>query len=396
MMADIKAEPAPTNLTSRKPRVLVVSALLHPRHGGPPAVVASHLHALRDRAEVTVFGLHDGDDVSEILSRFPDARLFPTTWPRRWFRGAGLRRALYDAAAEADLLHAHMLWDHTVWAAWKAAQATHKPLVITPHGSLAQAWRLRGPHKRLYSSLILRPMLADPRVTLHVLNEAEAEACRRAGFAGRMVIVPNGVDREALLAGASDLEARWPALAGRYVLLYMGRLWHEKGLDVLLDAWSAMARSDWTLVLAGPDYRDYRGRLEQKIETLGLGDRVLLTGPVDGTAKASLLAGAEGFVLPSFGEGIPMSLIEAAAAGLPTVFTDACNLPALATAGGGREVPAHDADALRRALADLVAMPPAARERMGAAGRELATREFGLAQVGDGLMRLYDEALSHA
>ena len=122
-------------------------------------------------------------------------------------------------------------------------------------------------------------------------------------------------------------------------MLYLGRLWWQKGLDIISDAWAA-ARSDedWMLVLAGPDYRAYEQTLRARVERLGLKSSVLITGAIDSTLKGSLLSASECFILPSHSEGFSMSLLEAMAAGLPSIYTTNCNFPELASNNGGWEI----------------------------------------------------------
>jgi glycosyltransferase involved in cell wall biosynthesis len=96
--------------------------------------------------------------------------------------------------------------------------------------------------------------------------------------------------------------------------------------------------------------------------------------------------------LPSYREGLPKALIEAAAAGLPIVTTDVPGCREVVTDGvHGLCVPARDAGALAVALAKLVA-DPVLRARMGAAARVRAEAEFGLDAVIAQTLALYREA----
>ncbi len=108
---------------------------------------------------------------------------------------------------------------------------------------------------------------------------------------------------------------------------------------------------------------------------------------------AGLYAQAHIVVLPSYREGLPKSLIEAAACGRPVVTTDVpgCR-DAIEPGVSGLLVPPRDA----RALADAVlrlARDAALRERMGAAGRQLAERDFGLQSIVQAHLDLYAELI---
>ena len=377
----------------RRLRLAIVSGIVDASHGGPAMVLRQHVRALSRRMDVTVYGVVEAWQRQSVAEALPGSRLFPAVWPRRWFRGAGLARALAADLAGVDVIHAHMLWDHPVWAAGRLAERAGKPFIITPHGSLMEPWRYRSWPKRIYRRALGDAMLARTRF-LHVLSDREAEGCRRAGVATPCRVIPNGLEAEAFAATRARERGlgRWPQLAGRRVLLYLGRLWRDKGVGDLVRAWAAADRAPWTLVLAGPDYRGYRSGLLAQVAELGLQDRVLLTGEVGGLDKADLWALASAFVLPSRGEGFSMALLEAMAAGVPALYTRACFFPQLARAGGGLEVPAGEAG-LAGGLDALLALDDAARAGMGARGRALAREKFTMDRVAEALMEMYREAL---
>jgi glycosyltransferase involved in cell wall biosynthesis len=376
-------------------RVALVSALLAPRYGGPAVVLRSHAEALAEVADVSVFGVADASDMAEVQSAVGNARIFPSGFPRRWFRGVGLAAALDRAAAGFDLLHAHMLWDHPVWAAAQAARRRARPFVITPHGSVAAPWRRRAPHKLAYRRLVLDGVLRRA-AAIHALSEAERRALEEFGVDCPVRVIPNGAPPRLfeLPRGREPAERFWPALRHRRIALYLGRLWSEKGLDILPEAWLRAHRgNEWSLVLAGPDYRGYEPVLRARIAALGVEPTVLLTGAVEGDRKDALFGAAELFVLPSHGEGCSMSLVEAMAAGVPSLYTAECAFPALAQCGGGWEIPCAAAP-LAESLRSLTGLEPDQLEAVGRRARALARERHTMAGVAARLLRLYQEALA--
>jgi glycosyltransferase involved in cell wall biosynthesis len=138
----------------------------------------------------------------------------------------------------------------------------------------------------------------------------------------------------------------------------------------------------------GPD----RDAVAQAIHDRGLADRVELTGTREDVAQ--ILARADVFVLSSRSEGMPMSALEAMAAGLPVVATAVGGVPELVVDGEtGFLVPPGDAPALSRAL-DRILGDPDLRRRLGEAGRQRAGGMFALPEWQAAHLRLYEELLA--
>jgi glycosyltransferase involved in cell wall biosynthesis len=172
-----------------------------------------------------------------------------------------------------------------------------------------------------------------------------------------------------------DFAARAPAQ-----VLFLGRLGRGKGTWDLLQAVRQVAvRHPGIRLVLGGD-----GELEQARETsraLGIEAHVELPGWVGARAKAQLLAGATVCVLPSYSEGMPMSVLEAMSAGLAVIATPVGGIPEVLTDGvEGRLVPPGDVDALAAAL-DHVLSDAQERRRMGMAGRARAENVFASARV---------------
>lgn len=151
-------------------------------------------------------------------------------------------------------------------------------------------------------------------------------------------------------------------------LLSVGRVTHQKGHDVLIDAVPGLIQHHPNLVVSicgdGPQMSD----LKAQISKLGLSDRVKLLGTW--TNVAPLLAIADIFILPSRSEGLSRALLEAMAAGLPIVSTRVDGVADVAVDGvHGLLVPPGDPVALGKALIRLVD-DPQLRKRMGDAARE--------------------------
>ena len=165
-------------------------------------------------------------------------------------------------------------------------------------------------------------------------------------------------------------------------VLYVGRLSPEKGVDVLLRAWSLLLHSPFsadaaanhsslvtrhlslTIVGDGPE----RPMLESLASTLGIADHVEFTGALSHSATRDMMTSASLLVFPSIGyETFGLAILEAASLGVPAIVTDIGGQTALVQDGvTGRHVPPGDPSALASALQDLLSNPVALR-RMGEA-----------------------------
>ncbi|MBN8808846.1 MAG: glycosyltransferase [Sphingomonas sp.] len=152
-------------------------------------------------------------------------------------------------------------------------------------------------------------------------------------------------------------------------IVALGRLSPEKGFSVLLDAMARLRDAGVVarllLIGEGPE----RGALEAAIARFDLADRVTLMGELAPADVRTELRRADIFCLPSFSEGLPVSIMEAMAAGVPVVTTWIAGIPELAENGvTAWTVPPARADALADALREAIENPALAATR-AAAGR---------------------------
>lgn len=175
----------------------------------------------------------------------------------------------------------------------------------------------------------------------------------------RSWVIPNMADARRFARGAEG---------ERRIFAAVGRLHPQKGFDLLIDAFAAVAphRPDWTLRIWGEGAQ--RGALELQVAALGLGDRIQLPGV--SPRPGSWIETADAFVLSSRFEGWGLVLGEAMAAGLPCVSLDCHWGPADMIAPGetGLLVPDGNVAALAQAMARLMD-DPALRARLGESAR---------------------------
>jgi glycosyltransferase involved in cell wall biosynthesis len=181
-----------------------------------------------------------------------------------------------------------------------------------------------------------------------------------------IAVIPNGTDPE--------LVRRDPGPPADRHLLFLGRLAiHQKGLDLLLNAYQPARRDLPPLVIAGSGVATDEAWLLHRIQELGLAPRVRLVGRVDGEAKSTWLREAMALVMPSRYEASPLVAVEGFCYRLPVVLYAIPELEDLPDTCCVK-VPAFDVPALTAALRALAA-DPARRRTLGDQARAFS-RDF--------------------
>lgn len=281
------------------------------------------------------------------------------TWPaalRNNLRRLGvLRRAIRDSAP--DVVLAFM--DTTNVLTLLATRGLGVPVVVSEH---QDPFRYRIGPVWEWLRRVTYPWADGVAVNSESIRAYFPPSVRR-----RAVVLPSPV----VLDGwrGEPPATRWP----RPLVLAMGRLVPQKGLDVLLEAFARLRGRfpAWTLVVLGegPLRRD----LEQLRDRLGLAECVHFPGTVPD--PRAYLAQADLFVLPSRWESFPMALCEALASGLPVVTTEYhSGVHDIVRAGvDALVVPREDPAALAAAMGRLMG-DEAERQRLAARAVEIRER----------------------
>jgi glycosyltransferase involved in cell wall biosynthesis len=217
----------------------------------------------------------------------------------------------------------------------------------------------------------------------------------RGGDAGKLELVPNGIDLDRFAPDPGRRAALRDELGvgdDRFVWLCVARFDLPKDHPTLLAAMAELpANAELWLVGQGR----LQGEVEAGIARLQLGDRVRLLGVRSDVPE--LLCAADGFVLSSRSEAMPITLLEAGAAAVPVVSSDVGAVRDLVDDGvSGHVVPAADVGALRDGMAAVMALCEAEHAAMGAAGRAWVEARYSLAAVVERWEELYREALARA
>jgi glycosyltransferase involved in cell wall biosynthesis len=233
-------------------------------------------------------------------------------------------------------------------------------------------------------STLMRLLLNRPSQTVLVQNNDDRDGLIALGI---------DPDRIALIAGSGvDVES-WqplPEPSGPVTIAFVGRLLADKGIHTLIRAHRLLRqrRTGIELLIAGtPDPANPASLSQEEAAALNREPGIKWLGHVEDIA--ALWGRAHIAVLPSRREGLPKSLLEAAACGRPMVATDVAGCREIVRPGEtGLLVPYDDAEALTSAIEQLAASAEL-RARYGAAARRRVVEKFSAGAIGQQTVDLY-------
>ncbi len=337
---------------------------------GCESIVGVFQNAHRPNNEVADFARRQGLRVVEI----------PCRGRADWGTVRAIRNCIRECAI--DLVHSHGYKSNLY--GYAAVRPLGVPIVATCHN-----WTRQSASLRLYETLDRLALRRFSRVV--AVSATVAESLRSAGVAPeRITAIDNGVDLERF-AGASEDFARGIEKNSRLVAGMVGRLVPEKGPEYFLRAAAQLTASFpealFVLVGEGPA----RPRLEQLARELKIERQVIFTGQRDDLP--SVYAAMDVFVLPSLNEGMPMTILEAMAAGKPVVATRVGAVPQLVAEGEtGFLVEPKDVEELKDAMAMLLG-DAGLRARCGANGHNKVKRDYSSQTMANKYLDLYHEVL---
>jgi glycosyltransferase involved in cell wall biosynthesis len=373
-------------MAATRPRLIMLGTAFDTR-GGISAVVNTYrAHGLFERWPIEYIATHcDG-----------------TPWRKLATAADAARRLVVSLACDRNaVVHIHgasraSFWRKSVFMA--IALAARCPVIFHLHGGGFASFYEKecGPVRRALARFFL-----ERAARIVVLSSQW-----RSWMAGAM-----RNPRVVCIANPMTLHPEPSSAARRNALLFLGRLERAKGVFDLVDAVATLRSTthpDVRLVLAGDDVEDVAGYAAGR----GLAQAITFTGWVGPEKKRALLDSAGVFVLPSYAEGSPISLLEAMAAGLPAVATAVGGIPDVVADGvNGVLIEPGDVATLTRVLRKLLD-DRMLRSRLGAAARETVRLRFdadhvigelekiyvslGLARTGRGRVRRTARALREA
>ena len=290
------------------------------------------------------------------------------------------------------------IWQYLSFAAWRRFSGTAIPYFVFPHGMLDPWFKETFPLKH-FKKWLYWPW-ADYRVlrdaaTVIFTSEEERLLARQSFwlYRARERVSPLGVEPPAPSSTQAQerLFERHPQLRNTRTLLFLGRLHPKKGCDILIDAFANATHDSISLMLAGPDQVGWQRDLELQAERLGVKQRVIFGGMLEGEMKQAALAIADAFVLPSHQENFGMAVVEALAAGLPALISNRINIWREVDQDRAGYVESDDFSGTTRLLQRWLGAPASVRNDMRTNARRCFEQRFQIDKAVDSLLEILNE-----
>jgi glycosyltransferase involved in cell wall biosynthesis len=314
----------------------------------------------------------------------------------------GLPAQIRALAQQHDAVIIHGTWQYHAYATWRALRGSGIPYFVYTHGML-DPW-----FKRTYPLKHLKKWAYWPWADYRVLRDAQAvlftteqeRLLARQSFwlyKANEVVVGYGTS-----APPPDAERqrqaflqRFPQLRGQRILLFLSRIHPKKGVDLLIEAFAAVASVDprLQLVIAGPDQVGWQASLQQRAPALGIADRITWPGMLNGDLKWGAFRCAELFCLPSHQENFGIVVAEALACGLPVAIAEPVNISAEVAAAGAGLVHDDTVAGTTAALRQWLALPADQQGQMGLGGEQLFREHFDFVSVARNLLPVLEAAI---
>ena len=358
--------------------ILHVIASADPRGGGPIEGIRQRglaLQALGHQPEVLTLD----DPGADFLQSFPLPvhAVGPAWGAYRW--APAILPWLRAHAHSSDAIVISGLWQYHAWATSRVLRKMGVRYWVFTHGMLDPWFRYSYPLKHLKKQAYWQ--VAERHVLEHaqaVLFTSEDERLRARESFSPYILTERVVDYGTNPPpgdGPAHRQAfrdAHPALVGKTLLLYLGRIHEKKGCDLLVHAFARLAPQNpyMHLVMAGPATQELQTALHAQAAAAGVADRITWLGMVQGAAKWQALFGCDAFVLPSHQENFGIAVVEALGCGLPVLVSDKVNTWREMVADGAALVAPDTAEGTIAMLQRWMDMPPALRFTMAEQARK--------------------------
>jgi glycosyltransferase involved in cell wall biosynthesis len=301
--------------------------------------------------------------------------------------------------SEYDAVVVNGLWRYHAFGTWRAIHGSGVPYYAYPHGMLdpwfKSTYPLKHLKKWLYWPWADYRVLRDARAVLFT-SEEERLGSRQSFWLYRARECEVAFGTSAPPSDGPRLKELFltanPALRGRRILLFLGRIHVKKGCDLLIRAFAGVCQREPALhlLMAGPDPTGWMPALKGLATQLGVADRISWPGLLQDEMKWGAFYAAEAFTLPSHQENFGIAAAEALGCGIPVLISNKVNIWREIEKARAGLVDADTEEATRSVLRRWLDLSADQRAQMGERARELYGSRFTARAMAQGLVSVIE------
>lgn len=300
-------------------------------------------------------------------------------------------------APQYDAVVVNGLWRYHSFATWLALRAVDTPYFVFTHGMLDPWFKRQYPLKHLkkwaYWPWADYRVLRDARAVLFTCEEERLLARQSFWlYQANEVVAGLGTSNPPLVGGRAFIRAH-PCLQDKRIVLFLSRIHHKKGCDLLLDAFAQVADDDERLhlVMAGPDQDGWAASLKERAKRQGIGGRITWPGMLRGDMKWAAFQAAEVFCLPSHSENFGIVVPEALGCDKPVLISNKVNIWREIEADGAGFVDEDTVDGTVRNLRRWLALDADGYAGMSARAHRCFASRYGIRRTAQRLVEILQE-----
>jgi len=288
---------------------------------------------------------------------------------------------LFRTKNDFDIIHAHSHLFFSTNLCALVRRLGSSPLVITNHGLISQTVPM-WVHKIYIPTVAKWTFKSANKIICYTENE-KSLLVKLGIDSDKIAVIHNGTD--------TDIFAPREKEKDNNQILWIGRFTPGKGVEYLIDAFNILVKEypDFKLLMIGRGH--LKENIEQKIQDLNLGKNIIIREFVPNSELPEIYQSSDVFVLPSLNEGVPRTILEAMACGIPVVCTE---LPQLVNIveGCGLLVPVKDSQALAEGILRVVSNRDIA-QKFGKNGRIKVVENYSWEDTVKKTIQLYEELI---
>jgi len=380
-------------------KILLVNSVFYPAvgWGGPITATFDLARKLTKRGhEVTVYTSNASDyktnlriDKEMMIEGFKIH--FFKNWSRgiRYFFTPGMIIPLFQNSRNYDVVHINSYRQFQDYIAFIILSILRKSFVLTSHGYVLAEGAGKF-YKKTYDFFVGKRLLKSAKriIAFHEKNSLEYQSMgvRKE----RIRIIPNTIDLETL-PKKGLFKNKLGLSKDSKLVMYMGRIHEEKGVGILIEAFSKINEPNVKLIIVGPDFQ-FLEKAKELVKKFNLESRTHFTGFLDKEKKLEALVDADIVIYPSFHEaGISIVILEAAAAAKPLIISDNIGFSEeVVEHKAGITVPTKNVDRLKNAIEKML-VNYAESIQMGIRAQQIVKTQFSWDVAVEKHLQVYQE-----